>query len=192
MGRIDSIHTAFSEVHTAGVSPAWLLDRKLAGGGPLMDLGVYCVHTTRWLVDEDPVEAEAEWWRRDRRRFREVEGGIAFRLRFASGLRVSGSSSYEAALSSLLFVQGSKGWVGMAPAFEFDQERRLTGKIDGRWVEQKFRVMDEFAIELDAFASAILVNRPVECDGEQGRRDVVILRAIYKAARTGKRVEIQY
>ena len=47
-----------------------------------MDLGVYCVNTTRWLVGEDPVEAEAQAWVNDPRRFREVEEGISFRLRF--------------------------------------------------------------------------------------------------------------
>ena len=60
LGRIDVIHTAFSELLFCQiVSLSWLLDSKLAGGGPLMDLGVYCVNTTRWLVEEDPVEASA-------------------------------------------------------------------------------------------------------------------------------------
>jgi predicted dehydrogenase len=51
LGRIDVIHTAFSELHTPDKSVPWLLNAKLAGGGPLMDLGVYCVNTSRWLVD---------------------------------------------------------------------------------------------------------------------------------------------
>jgi predicted dehydrogenase len=55
LGRIDVIHTAFSELHSPGTSLPWLLDLTMAGGGPLMDLGVYCVNTTRWLVEEDPV-----------------------------------------------------------------------------------------------------------------------------------------
>ena len=59
LGRLDIIHTAFSEFRPAGdSSPDWLFRRKLSGGGPLMDLGVYCVNTSRWLVGEDPVEAQ--------------------------------------------------------------------------------------------------------------------------------------
>jgi predicted dehydrogenase len=191
-GRIDAIHTAFSELHTPGVSPSWLLDARLAGGGPLMDLGVYCVNTSRWLVDEDPVEVSAETWRNDAARFREVEEGVSFRLRFPSGLVAQGSSTYGAALSSILYVQGTKGWVSLAPAFEFDKERRLTGSIGGRRLDRTFKVIDEFAPEIDAFASAIQNKGPVAADGVQGHRDLIILHSIYEAARTGKRVAVGY
>jgi len=182
LGRIDVIHTAFSELHTPGVSLNWLLDSKMAGGGPLMDLGVYCVNTTRWLVGEDPIEASARAWRNDKERFCDVEEGISFRLQFPSGLVVHGSSSYGAALSSFVFVQGTKGWVCLTPAFPFDEERRLTGKIAGRWLEKKFKVVDEFASEIDAFAYAIQKKQPIEPDGVQGLRDMKILHTIYEAA----------
>jgi predicted dehydrogenase len=192
LGRIDVIHTAFSELHSPGVSPAWLLNSGLAGGGPLMDLGVYCVNTSRWLVEEDPVEVSARAWTHDRSRFRDVEEGISFRMLFPSGLVVQGSSTYGAALSSLVYVQGTKGWVSLTPAFPFDEDRRLTGKIGGSWVERKFKVLDEFALELDAFASAIQNNRPVDADGVQGHRDMIILHAIYESARKQEPVVIGY
>jgi predicted dehydrogenase len=58
LGRIDVIHTLFSEFRPFGDnSPAWLFSRKLSGGGPLTDLGVYCLNTCRWLVNEDPIAA---------------------------------------------------------------------------------------------------------------------------------------
>jgi predicted dehydrogenase len=192
LGRIDVIHTAFSELQTPGVSPGWLLDSTLAGGGPLMDLGVYCVNTSRWLVEEDPVEVSAESWKHDAEKFRDVEEGISFRMRFPSGLVVQGSSTYGAVLSSFIFVQGTKGWVSLAQAFPFDFERRLTGKIGGRRLEQTFKVIDEFAPEIDAFASAIQEKRAVAPDGVQGNRDMIILHAIYQAASSGRPVVIGY
>src|ERR1700740_2385574 len=70
LGRIDVIHTSFSELFNPSVAPAWLLDPALAGGGPMMDLGVYCVNPSRWLVGEDPVEAVPQAWRHERRRFK--------------------------------------------------------------------------------------------------------------------------
>src|SRR5262249_15139410 len=80
LGRIDILHTLFTELRFWGdPSPPWLFSRRL-GGGPLLDLGVYCVNTGRWLVDENPVRATAVSWARDRRRYREVEEGIVFRL----------------------------------------------------------------------------------------------------------------
>ena len=192
LGKIDVINTSFSELHVAGKSIAWLLDSKVAGGGPLMDLGVYCVNTSRWLVEEDPVEVSAHAWKKDAERFRDVEEGISFRMQFASGLVVQGISTYSSVISSFVFVQGTKGWACLTPAFPFDEERMLTGKIGGKWFEKKFRVVDEFAPELDAFATAIQMKRPVEPDGRQGHRDMIILEAIYEAARKNGPVSVRY
>jgi predicted dehydrogenase len=192
LGRIDVIHTAFSELHVPDASLAWLLDSKMAGGGPLMDLGVYCVNTTRWLAEENPVEVAAKSWAHDTVRFWDVEQGISFRLRFPSGLVVQGSSSYGAVLSSFIFVQGTKGWLSLCPAFPFDEDRVLSGKIGKRQITRKFKVTDEFAPELDAFAAAIQNKHAVEADGVQGHRDMIILDAIYEAAKTQQSVAIRY
>jgi predicted dehydrogenase len=192
LGRIDAIHTAFSELYSPGVSQSWLVDPKLAGGGPLMDLGVYCVNTSRWLVDANPSEVSAQSWVHDASKFQEVEEGISFRLGFPSGLLVHGSSTYSAALSSFILVQGTKGWASLTPVFPFDEDRRLTGKIAKREFARTFRVIDEFAIEIDAFANAILNKRSVEADGVEGHRDMIIMEAIYESARTQRPVNIKY
>jgi len=192
LGRVDVIHTAFSELHVPGKSLQWLLDSRVAGGGPLMDLGIYCVNTSRWLVGEDPLEVNAEAWKHDAVRFREVEEGISFRMRFPSGLVVQGSSSYGAVMSSFIYVQGTKGWALITPAFDFNEPRQLTGRIKGRQFARRFKVVDEFAPEVDAFASAIQDQRTIEPDGAQGHRDMIILQSIYESARNRKPVIIQY
>ena len=192
LGRIDLIHTAFSELHIPGTSLPWLLNSQMAGGGPLMDLGVYCVNTTRWLVEEDPIEVTAHSWVNDRKRFKDVEEGITFRLRFPGGMMVQAASTYSAAPSSFIFVQGSTGWALLSPAFPFDEERRLSAKIGKRHVERTFAVVDEFAPEIDAFASAIKNHGAVGPDGVQGHRDIIIIDAIYKSARTKRSIAIEY
>jgi len=192
LGRLDMMHTSFSELFLPGVSQAWLLDPALAGGGPLTDLGVYCVNTTRWFADEDPVEATAESWRHDTQNFQNVEQGISFRLKFPSGLGVQGSSTYSAALSSFVFIQGTKGWLSLSPAFPYDEVRVVTWKIADKIYERRFGPLDEFALELEAFAAAIRKNKPVEPDGLQGHRDVIILQSIYESAASGRPVAIDY
>jgi predicted dehydrogenase len=192
LGRIDTIHTSFSEPHLPGVSLLWLLDSNMAGGGPLTDLGIYCVNTTRWVLDEDPVSVTAQSWIHDTARFRDVEEGISFRLQFANGTIVQGGSSYSAAISSFIFVQGTKGWISLTPAFPFDEERRLTGKIGKRWIERRFKIIDEFLPEVEAFASAIQNKRDIQPDGVQGHRDMIILHAIYESARIQRPVVIGY
>jgi predicted dehydrogenase len=193
LGRIDIIHTLFAELRPFGdSSPAWLFSKKLCGGGPLTDLGVYSVNTCRWLVDEDPVAAEAVSWVRDRRRYKEVEEGVAFRLDFPSGLLLQGTAAYSAAFSSFVHVHGEKGWAALSPAFAFEEERRLTGKVGGTWFEKTFKPIDEFVLELDYFATCIREGRQPEPDGEQGLRDIIIIDAIYQAVKKRSGVRIKY
>jgi predicted dehydrogenase len=191
LGRLKIIHSAFTIFLPPGkkVTP-WHLDRKIAGGGSLVDVGVYCVNTTRWLTDQEPVEAMAHSWTVDPARFNEVEENMAFRLTFPEGLVLQAASSYGAAQASFLHVHGEKGWAALDPAYAYDEERRLFGKIGGRWFEKKFKVMDEFALELDAFSDCIRRKRDPAPDGHEGLRDVVVMQAIYRSARENRAVPI--
>ena len=108
VGQLKILHASFSERHAhPQTSPPWILDRQLAGGGPLMDLGIYCVHAARWLAGEIPSSVSAFQWAHDRSLFREVEEGIAFSMYFPSGLVAQASTCYSAALSSMLYLEGT-------------------------------------------------------------------------------------
>jgi predicted dehydrogenase len=192
LGRLDAIHTSFSEIYDPKIAPGWLLNPAIAGGGPMMDLGVYCVNTTRWLAGEDPTQAVAHSWRHDARQFQDVEQGISFRLDFPSGLLVQGTSTYNPAISSFIFIQGSKGWLSLSPAYSYEHQRRVTGEVGRRTIDRRFKVLDEFALEIDSFSSAVLDKKPIVPDGVQGHRDMLILQAIYESAKTGRPAPIDY
>ena len=85
---------------------------------------------------------------------------------------------------------GEKGWATLAPAYQYDEERRLYGRIGGRWFEKKFKVMNELALELDAFADCIRRNHEPAPNGAEGLRDVAVVQAIYQSAREGRPVKI--
>jgi predicted dehydrogenase len=193
LGRIDVIHTLFTELRAFGdSSPAWLFSKKLCGGGPLTDVGVYCINTTRWLVDEDPISATGISWVRDKRRYKEVEEGVAFRLGFKSGIVLQGTAAYSAAFSSFVHIHGDKGWAELGPAFAFEEERRISGKIAGKWFAKTYKPIDEFVLEIDEFARCIQEGREPEPTGEQGMRDIIIIDAIYRAIKQRRAVEIKY
>ena len=193
LGRIDVIHTLFTELRSFGDnSPAWLFSKKLCGGGPLTDVGVYCINTTRWLVDEDPISATGISWVRDKRRYKEVEEGVAFRLDFKSGIVLQGTAAYSAAFSSFVHIHGDKGWAELGPAFAFEEERRISGKIAGKWFAKTYKPIDEFVLEIDEFARCIREGREPEPTGEQGMRDIIIIDAIYRAIKQRRAVAIKY
>jgi predicted dehydrogenase len=191
LGHLRHIFSTYTEHVDPGKAKTWQLSRKLAGGGSLMDIGIYCVNTMRWVAGSTPIDATACHWTDDPKRFREVEDSIAFRLTHPDGLVCQGTSSYSSMAASFLQVHGDQGWAALNPAFAFEEERRLFGKIRGRWFEKKFKVIDEFALELNAFTESIYRGRDPEPDGMEGLRDVATIEAIYRSAQENRTVPIQ-
>jgi predicted dehydrogenase len=186
MGALKIFHASFSERHAKPqTSPPWILDRRLAGGGPLMDLGIYCVHAARWLAGEIPSRVSAYQWVHNPSLFRDVEEGIAFSMYFPSGLVAQASSCYSAALSSMLYVEGTLGSVSLTPAFPYEHTRVLSARFGDEVVQKNFPVVDEFRPQIDAFSLGIRGgNLPPSC-GAEGYVDMAIIQAIYGSAETG-------
>jgi predicted dehydrogenase len=92
--------------------------------------------------------------------------------------------------ASFLQVQGDQGWAALNPAFAFEEERRLFGKIRGRWFQQTFKVIDEFALELNAFTESIHRGRDPEPDGMEGARDMATIEAIYRSTQESRTIPI--
>lgn len=192
LGRLRMMHSAFTINMPPGKpgSPAWHFDKRQAGGGSLVDVGIYCVNTARWLADRDPAEATAHAWTHNTAGFHEVDEHIVFQLKFPGGLVLQASSSFGGAQSSFIHVIGDHGWAALNPAFEFSKERRMCGEIGGRWFEKRFKPMDEFALELDAFATSIHRRRDPEPNGVEGLKDVAIMQAIYRSSVESRPVHI--
>jgi len=191
LGRLRHMFSSYTEIIDPGKAKTWQLNQKLAGGGSLMDIGIYCVNTMRWVAGNSPIDATAYRWTDDPKRFSEVEDSITFRLTHPDGLVCQGTSSYSSMAASFVQVHGDQGWAALNPAFAFEEERRLFGKIRGRWFERTFKVIDEFALELNAFAESIRRGRDPEPDGMEGMRDLATIEAIYRSARENRTIPIQ-
>lgn len=191
LGRLHLIHSAFTIFLQVSKVEPWRFDPKLSGGGALPDLGVYCVNTGRWIAGSEPLEASAYSWTLNPSRFNEqLDENMAFQLTFPEGLVLQATASFRAAQASFLHVHGEKGWAALDPAYAYDEERRLFGKIDGRWFQKVFPRLDEFALEIDAFAESVWRGKDPEPDGTQGLRDVAVIEAIYQSAREHRPVPI--
>jgi predicted dehydrogenase len=191
LGRLRHIFSTYTEIVDPVKAKKWQLNPQVAGGGSLMDIGIYCVNNMRWLAGGSPIDATAKAWTDDPQRFSGVEDSIAFRLTHPGGLVCQGTSSYSARAASFVQVHGDKGWAALNPAFAFEEERRFFGKIQGRWFEQKFRVIDEFVLELDGFAACVRQGRDLEPDGMEGLRDIATVEAIYRSARENRTVPVE-
>jgi predicted dehydrogenase len=164
----------------------WRLNRALAGGGPLMDVGIYCVQATRYLTGEEPVSMTAAMTRGDDSRFSEVEESITWQMKFPGGTLAHCGTSYNAAPAGYFRALAERGWFALDPAFTYDGIRGT--RSDGRAIE--YPDIDQFAAEMDDFAECVAAGKPTRVPGEEGLRDVKIMTAIYEAARSGKSVDL--
>lgn len=183
-GDLRIVEAAFG--FAAGDPNQWRLKRALAGGGALMDVGVYCVQASRYITGEEPILVTATETKTDLEKFREVDESIVWTAKFPSGVVANCSTSFNSALSGKYRAHAQRGWFGLEPAFNY-------GGIRGRRSDHKditFPQIDQFAAEMDDFSRCILENQDSRVAGEEGLRDVKVMMAIYEAARTGKAVSL--
>lgn len=183
-GPVKTIESANSFV-IGGNPDRWRLDKELGGGGPLMDMGVYCVQGACYTTGETPLAVTAKFGEVTRPEyFKEVEQSISWQMEFPNGAVANCSSSYNDS-ASRLYTQAENGWWRLEPAYGYSGIKGVTseGPMDYPQVNQQAR-------QMDAFAECILENKQTRVPGEMGMRDVKILMAIYEAARTGQRVKV--
>jgi predicted dehydrogenase len=168
----------------------WRLKRAMAGGGSLMDIGVYSLQAARYLTGEEPVEISAmSHSTPGDERFKEVEETINFQLRFPSGVLASCSSSYGYAGQNRYRVVATKGWFELEPATSYTGLRmrvRRGSVLEERTLPQR----DHFALEMDHLSECVTAGRQPLTPGEEGLRDVSLMLAIYEAARTGRTLRV--
>jgi predicted dehydrogenase len=164
----------------------WRLNRALAGGGPLVDVGIYALQATRYLTGEEPAQVSAMTTVTDPVKFKEVEESIVWQTKFPSGIVAHCAATYGARGMASFTAHAANGWFKLDPAFYYSGIRGLRSDKQ----EINFPAIDQFAAEMDDFAQCILNHQPTRVPGEEGLRDVKIMTAIYEAARTGKTVSL--
>ena len=161
-------------------------------GGPLQDVGVYCVNAARHIFGEEPIEATASLTQpKNDPRFGEVEASIAATLRFPSGGLAQFVGSFGAAAVDNYRVVGSKGDIELDPGFKFDVALKLRLRRDGTTEEITFPQTDHFGAQVAYFSDCITSGTPPEADGAEGLADMRALLAIEAAAKTGNPHPIQ-
>lgn len=165
---------------------------KLAlGGGPLWDLGIYCVNAARYLFRDEPEEVFAFEATGPDRRFREVEESVSAILRFPEARTASFTCSFGSTDVSAYEIVGTKGSLRADPAYEYAEGLKFRVTVEGKSREYKFGKSDQFAPELLYFSDCILTGKEPEPSGKEGLADVRIIQAIYRSVETGQPVKIE-
>lgn len=167
----------------------WRLDKALAGGGALMDIGIYSVNGARYMVGEEPIWVTAQETKTDTVKFKDgVDETIQFQLGFPSGAVASCLSTYNMNYLDRFFLNGEKGFAELQPSTGYGPIKGRTnkGELTQPHVTHQTLQMDEMAgIILDG-------NQPiVPVDGLEGLKDLKIIDAIYRSCTTGNKQELK-
>jgi predicted dehydrogenase len=174
----------------------WRLNKALAGGGALPDIGIYCLNAARYLTGEEPIEVSGTTYSTPGDpRFREVEETVSFVLRFPSGVIAEATTSYGCHESRRYRVMAEAGWAELDPAFSYHglrmrTARRQEGSMIEDATEQHMGDVDQFALEIDHFSRRIREGRRPHTPGEEGRADQHLMEMIYQSAREGRPVRL--
>jgi predicted dehydrogenase len=170
----------------------WRLNKKIAGGGSLMDLGIYPMNAIRWVLGEEPtdfrafVSSQNPAIEKDPRFTgpNSVERTVEFLMKFPSGVLASSGSSYGMNGPCTLTIDGTHGSIQVEPAFFYTglkytamtKNGPVSGTSPGKGNPY------QFVFEADHFASCVRNNTQPATAGEEGLADMLAMEAIYKAA----------
>jgi predicted dehydrogenase len=176
----------FSSTFTMSVTPDNIRAKSALGGGVLYDIGIYCINAARNLFRDEPVEVRAV----AAGTLGDVEESIAGLLRFPNERIATFTCSFGAADTSQYRLVGTKGDLVVEPAYEYAVPLRHRLTVDGETAERRFAKRDQFAPELLYFSDCVLRGHDPEPSAEEGLADVRIIQALYRAAQTGRAVEL--
>ncbi|MCP9221197.1 Gfo/Idh/MocA family oxidoreductase [Erythrobacter sp. LQ02-29] len=166
----------------------WRLEKALAGGGSMYDIGIYGLNTAQMMLPDDrPVSVAGVYaYPKDDPRFAEVEGGVEWRMAMASGAVVSGSSSYcyQPYVSRQAYL-GARGAITMDPATTYYENELVLRAGNGRRAIESGPPARQFADQVDGFTRAVREGRAHRTPGEMGLRDIRLIEAIYRSAENG-------
>lgn len=173
---------------TIGDPTQWRLNKKLSGGGAMMDIGIYSINGARYILGEEPVWVTAQETKTDPIKFKEgIDETIQFQMGFPSGAVANCLSTYAMNNLDRFYMTGSDGFVEMKPSTGY-------GPIEGRTHEGPLSQphVTHQTLQMDGMAALIFdgIQPIVPIDGEEGVKDMKIIDAIFLAAKTGKKVEL--
>lgn len=162
------------------------------GGGPLYDIGLYCINASRYLFQDEPVEAYAKALSSDDPRFKEVEEMVSVILRFPDSRVANFTVSFGTEATSFFELMGTKGKIRLDNAYEYTEDMKLITTINEKETVKKFKKHDQFAPEIEYFSDCVLNNKEPEPSAEEGLLDVKIVESLYESIRIGRPIKLDY
>ncbi len=153
-------------------------------GGPLQDVGVYCLNAARHTFRDNPVRVySASSSGHMDPRFKEVEEGVAVTLEFSQGRMAQFYAGFGTDALDMFQVAGTKGSITLSNAYRFGVTRQLTLRQNDQQQTIDFAETDNFSGMISYFADCIQKGTAPLADGAEGLADMAAMTAIELAAK---------
>ncbi len=164
-------------------SDSWKV-KKAMGGGSLYNLGVYPIQSARHTKGKEPVYVTAQATTKRKDIFREVDEIFTWQLEWADGTLCNSYAGPVAGIDRL-FAGCTNGFIELNPctAYTGQAGRTSRGELDFEHVFQQ-------KLQIDDFAKCVLENKESIVKGEDGWYDMLIIDAIHKSIKSGKKEKI--
>lgn len=183
-GKIARVSAFAGYGGSGGPADYWRM-RKEMGGGALYDMGVYAINASRYATGEEPLSISAWHEKSHPDIFKEVDETTYFTLEFPSGAMAEGMGSVVVN-KNFLQVDCGKGWYKLQPMSNYSG---VSGETSDGVKLNKF-IANQQTAQMDNDALAIINNTPVLVPGEEGMRDIRIVRAAFESAEKDKVIRL--
>ena len=158
--------------------------KKDMGGGSLYNLGVYPIQSARHTKGAEPLYVTAQATTKRKDIFKEVDETFTWQLEWADGT-LCNSYSGPVAKIDRLFAGCTNGFIELDPCTPYTGQAGQTSNG-----ELKFEHVFQQKLQVDDFARCVMENKESIVKGEEGWRDMLILDAIHKSIKSGKKEKI--
>ena len=155
------------------------LDEVEKGGGPLYDIGIYCINAARYLFKSEPIEVMAMSTSSKDSRFKKVDEVISASLKFPDGKIASFTVSFGSFPMSEFDLIGTKGRIKLEKAYEYSKSMTLKTFEEKKVISKRYPKRDQFGAELVYFSNCIQNKKKPEASGEEGLADIKIIEALH-------------
>lgn len=163
----------------------WMSNRSIAGGGPIADVGVHCIDTLRYILNDEVVRVSASAV--SDALSGDVEASGILTLEFSRGTLASALVSFRTDYRTPLEIVGDQGVFRAEAALNVEQPIKLELTRGGSLVKaETFSNNLAYALQVDEFAAAMEGKAIFRAPGEEGWQNQEILDAAYRSITNGK------
>jgi len=163
----------------------WINSAKIAGGGPIADVGVHCIDALRYILADEVVRvttiAISDHDSGD------VEATSVLSLEFVRGILATVLVSARAEYRTPFEIVGETGTLRADDAFSIDRPVEFELRRGGIVMDKEtVSNADAYSRQVDAFSAAVEGKAKFPVPGEEGWRNQEVLDAVYRSLKSGK------